>query len=133
MQPALSWRSIATVLGLLGLLGAGCASEVAAPTSPLASIVVTPVVALAIPTTQQFVAVGRDSSGTVMSISPSWSVEAGGGTIDETGLFRAGSAPGAFTSTVKATSGAIWGTASVKVINGAVVSVSISHLERESQ
>jgi len=123
-------RSIATAFSVLG---AACGSEVAAPAGPLASIVVTPVVQLAIPATRQFIAVGRDVDGTALSISPTWSVEAGGGSIDQTGLFTAGPTPGAFTSTVKAASGTIWGTASVKVINGAVVSVSINHLERESQ
>ena len=116
-----------------GLLGAACASDAAGPAGPLASIAVTPVVTLAIPTTQQFVAVGRDANDAVISISPTWSIEAGGGSIDETGLFTASTTPGTFTSTVKAASGRIWGTASVKVINGAVVSVSINHVERESQ
>lgn len=53
--------------------------------------------------TQQFVAVGADSSGNRISgLRFSWSVEAEGGTIDRNGLFTAGSASGSFSDSIKA-------------------------------
>src|SRR5690242_2516240 len=60
----------------------------------LASIVVTPTATLAINATQQFVAVGKDASGTVVPFSPTWSIEKAGGAINATGMFTAGTAPG---------------------------------------
>ncbi len=84
---------------------------------PLATITVTPNPAtLPINTTQQFTAVGRDAGGNVVPITPVWSVTNGGGTIDAaTGLFTAGGATGTFNNTVRATSGTIFGTATVIV------------------
>jgi ice-binding like protein len=92
----------------------------------LATITVTPnPVTLAINTTQLFTAVGKDAFGNVITpFTPTWSVTAGGGTIPAgtTGLtatFTAGGATGTFTNTVKATSGAIFGTATVIVTSPA--------------
>jgi hypothetical protein len=83
---------------------------------PLATITVTPnPVFMAMGATQQFVAVGRDASGNVFIITPVWSVVAGGGTINAAGLFTAGAAAGTFLNTVRATSGAIFGSATVTV------------------
>jgi hypothetical protein len=92
----------------------------------LASIVVTPNATLAINTTQQFVAIGRDVNGMILTVSPTWSIEQGGGAINTTGLFTAGTAPGVFTSTVKASSGSISGTASVTVTVGSVATLVVS-------
>ena len=66
-------------------------------------------------TAQQFVAVGKDASGNVFVITPVWSVVNGGGVIDASGLFTAGAARAHSRNTVKATSGAISGTATVTV------------------
>jgi hypothetical protein len=65
--------------------------------------------------TQQYTAVGKDLGNNVVSITPVWSVAAGGGTINATGLFTAGATGGTFTNTVKATSGLVSGTATVTV------------------
>jgi hypothetical protein len=67
--------------------------------------------------TQQYAAVGTDTHGNVLSITPVWSmIGAGGGTIDaSTGLFTAGSTAATFTNTVRATASSISGTASVTV------------------
>jgi Ice-binding-like len=82
----------------------------------VASITVTPNPAtLAAFSKGQFTAVGKDGLGNVIAIKPVWSVVKGGGTIDATGLFTAGAAPGTFTNTVKATSGTLSGTATVIV------------------
>ena len=84
---------------------------------PLATITVTPTpVFLPQNARQQFTAVGRDASGNVFVMSPLWSVVNGGGVIDaNTGVFTAGAVAGAFVNTVKATSGTIFGTATVTV------------------
>jgi len=71
---------------------------------------------------QQFTAVGNDANGNVVTINPSWSVTAGGGTIPAgtTGLtapFTAGGVTGQFNNTVRATQGAIFGTATVFVVS----------------
>jgi Ice-binding-like len=65
---------------------------------------------------QQFTAVGRDAGGNVIPITPVWTVVNGGGTINAaTGLFTAGAATGTFLNTVRATSGSIFGSATVIV------------------
>lgn len=95
---------------------------------PLATITVTPTpVTLPISATQQFTAVGRDAFGNVVAITPAWSVTAGGGTINATtGLFTAGTTPGAFANTVRATSGTIFGTATVNVTVGPVATITVT-------
>lgn len=89
-------------------------------TGPLATITVTPnPVTMQVNTTQQFTAVGRDAGGNVVAITPVWSVTNGGGTINAgSGLFTAGAAAGTFPNTVRATSGTIFGTATVNVTVG---------------
>jgi Tol biopolymer transport system component len=53
--------------------------------------------------TQQFMAVGADQYGNRISgLSFNWSVENGGGTIDDSGLFTAGDTPGNYGDTVRA-------------------------------
>ena len=95
---------------------------------PLASITVTPNPAtLAIGATQQFTAVGRDANGNVVTIVPVWSVTAGGGTINATtGVFTAGTTSGTFTNTVRATSGTLFGTATVIVTPGALATITVT-------
>ena len=87
---------------------------------PLATITVTPnPVTLQVNTTQQFTAVGRDASGNVVPITPVWTVTNGGGAINSgSGLFTAGGTAGSFPNTVRATSGSIFGTATVNVTVG---------------
>jgi len=84
---------------------------------PLTTITVTPnPVTMPTNTTQQFTAVGRDAGGNIVAITPVWSVTNGGGTINaSTGLFTSGGVSGPFANTVRATSGTIFGTATVNV------------------
>jgi hypothetical protein len=112
-----------------GLFAAACSKD--SPSSPaaagvLASITVTAGTPLAINATQQFVAVGKDSSGNVVTFTPTWSVAASGGTISATGMFTAGTVIGTFANTVKATSGAISGTTSVTVTAGALATMTLT-------
>jgi hypothetical protein len=84
---------------------------------PLATITVTPNPTLLIGATQQFTAVGHDANGNVVAITPVWSTVNPPGTIVAgTGLFTAGNTTGTFPNTVRATSGTIFGTATVTVI-----------------
>lgn len=75
--------------------------------------------------TQQFTAIGRDANGNVIAITPTWSVVNTGGTIGTSGLFTAGLVSGTFTNTVRATSGAISGNATVIVTPGALSSITV--------
>ena len=87
---------------------------------PLASILVTPNPAtLAVGAQQQFTAVGRDAAGNVVAITPVWSTTNPPGTINAaTGLFTAGNTAGTFANSVRATEGAVFGTATVTVTSG---------------
>ena len=42
------------------------------------------------------------AEGSLVEISPEWSILAGGGAVDEKGIFTAGMVPGVFTATVQA-------------------------------
>ncbi|WP_224367308.1 beta strand repeat-containing protein [Hyalangium versicolor] len=96
-------------------------------TSPLASIQVTPSPAtLPINGTEQFTATGKDSAGNTVPVSVTWSVVNGGGSIDASGLFTAGTTPGTFTNTLKATNGTFSGFATVTVQPGALASIEVT-------
>lgn len=94
---------------------------------PLASLVVTPNPdTLIVRASRQFTVVGRDASGNVLSIAAAWSVVAGGGAIDNVGVFTAGSTPGTFTNTVRATSGSLSATATVVVKVGPLATITVT-------
>jgi hypothetical protein len=112
---------------MIGLLASACDRKEIAEPATLASIAVTPnPQTLAAGATQQFTAVGTDSRGATMAITPTWSVAAGGGTISATGLFTAGTAAGTFTNTIRATSGTVSGTATVIVTVGPLASIVVT-------
>ncbi|NOT09638.1 MAG: DUF3494 domain-containing protein, partial [Gemmatimonadales bacterium] len=93
----------------------------------LATIPVTPNPAsLGTGATQQFTAVGTDAFGNVVTIAPTWSIFAGGGTINAAGLFTAGIVAGTYVNTVRATLGAIVGSATVTITTGALATITIS-------
>jgi hypothetical protein len=108
--------------------GIAASATVTVVAGPLATITVTPNPAtMPINGTQQYTAVGKDASGNVVTITPVWSVTAGGGTINATtGLFTAGTTTGTFTNTVKATSGTISGTATAIVTAGPVATITVT-------
>jgi hypothetical protein len=108
-------------------------ATVTVSTSALASITVTPSPqVLAINGTQQFTAVGKDGSGNVVAITPTWSVVASGGAISGTGLFTAGTVSGPFVSTVRACStalcaaGSVSGFATVTVTPGVLATITVT-------
>jgi hypothetical protein len=95
---------------------------------PLATITVTPNPAtLAVGAQRQFTAVGRDAGGNVVAITPVWTTTNPPGTINAaTGLFTAGTTVGSFANGVRATSGAIFGTATVNVTAGPLVRILVT-------
>jgi hypothetical protein len=98
--------------------GISATATVIVTVGPLATITVTPNPTLLVGATQQFTAVGRDGAGNVVTLSPLvWSTVNPPGTINATsGLFTAGNTTGTFANSVRATSGSIFGTATVTVI-----------------
>ncbi len=120
--------SLQLAIALAGVLSACKGDSPAGPAGPavLASITITPDVTLTTNATHQFTAVGKDAAGAEVPISPIWSVVAGGGAVDHDGLFTAGAVAGTFTATVKAVSEGVSGTASVTVIVGTVVTITVS-------
>lgn len=97
--------------------GVSATATVIVTVGPLATITVTPNPTLLVGATQQFTAVGRDASGNIVTIVPVWSTVNPPGTIvAASGLFTAGNTTGTFPNSVRATSGSIFGTATVTVI-----------------
>ena len=90
--------------------------QLAAASQNLTSISVSPSSAsVLVGATQQFTATGLDQNGAPMAVQPTFTwATSGGGTIDATGLFTAGTSAGG-PYTVTATSGAVTGSASVTV------------------
>ncbi|MDO8750658.1 MAG: hypothetical protein Q7K03_05890, partial [Dehalococcoidia bacterium] len=114
------WAGFAGIAASLFLILAACGQA----TPPLATITILPNPSfLAVNTSQQLTATGTDTSGNTVAVSPMWSVEAGGGiteagggTIDSTGLFTAGPVAGTFPNAVRATIGTVSGYATIVVI-----------------
>ncbi len=77
--------------------------------------------------TLNFMAVALDSLGNMVAGTPTWSVVAGGGSINaNTGSFTAGATAGTFTNTVQATIAGVSAFATVIVQPGAVTRVAIA-------
>lgn len=113
-QAAIQFRDPAT--RDWALLGTTQGVPVPPPTPVLTTITVSPSSATLTPgQTRQYTALGYDQNGQSMAFTPTWSVVAGGGTINSNGLFTAGNSGGTFNNTVKASSGAVSGFASVTV------------------
>lgn len=86
---------------------------------PLISLAIKPYISVvAAGSTLPFEAVGYDRYFNEISNPPvTWSVQNGGGTIDSTGVFRAGFILGSFSNTIKATSGSVGANASVSIVD----------------
>lgn len=114
-----------TVKASYGVISGNASVTVTGPIPPIApalwTITVTPAGPDTLPatTTRQFLAVGKDSAGKVVTFLPNWTVVAGGGSISNTGLFTAGTTPGIYLNTVKASWGMIAGYASLTVASTA--------------
>lgn len=107
-----------------GISGVATVSVVA---GPLATITVTPNPDTTVTNgVKQFVAIGRDASGNIVTFVPTWSVTNGGGAIGVSGLFTAGTVAGTYLNTVRATSGTVFGVATETVLAAALASIVIT-------
>lgn len=113
-------------VAVAGVFASACDVHGISAPGTVASITVTPNATLSPTGTQQLVAVGVDADGRVVSISPTWSVAAGGGTISSTGLFTAGNVPGVYANTVVATVGTVSGRATITVIAGPLATITVT-------
>jgi uncharacterized protein (TIGR03382 family) len=73
-----------------------------------------------------FSAAGQDANGNPVTVTPTWAVVHGGGTIAASGVFTAGTAPATFVNTVQAQASGLAATATVIVTAGPVVQVTVS-------
>ncbi len=123
--PRLATR-FAWIFPFAALLMSACEHNPAAP-GVLATLTVTRNPdTLAVGTTRQFTAIGKDANGTPVGVNATWSVTAGGGAISASGLFAAGTAPGTFANTITATIGSISGKATVTVLAGPVATITVT-------
>jgi Ice-binding-like len=119
-------RAIAA-LAIAGILVTACDVHGISQPGTLSSLSISPnPQSLAVNGTQQFSAVATDFSGAHVSVTPTWSVVAGGGTISSSGLFTAGTTPQTYANTVMATSGGLSGTATVIVTAGQVATMIVT-------
>ena len=99
-------RIIGIVLALvLVAISVPLATALAHETLPLDHVVISPANAtVALGGMQQFTASGQDSHNTTLTrVTYTWAVVAGGGTINNKGLFTTGNATGTFINTIKVT------------------------------
>ena len=114
-------------LATLALVAAGCDVHGVSEPGTLASLSISPnPQTLAVNGTQQFTVIGRDFSGAIVDVTPTWSVAAGGGAISNSGLFTAGTVAQTFANTVTATSGGQTVTATVTVTPGPVAAIIVT-------
>ena len=118
---------VLVAVALAGVITAACDVHGVSAPGTLTSITVTPNATLVAGTTQQMAAVGYDADGRVIAIAPTWSVIASGGAVNPTtGLFTAGTVPGLFPNTVRATVGGVSANASITVIPGALATIVVT-------
>src|SRR5947209_19782972 len=98
-RPRRAARVIAAV-AFTGRFVAACDVHGTSEPGSLSSMTISPnPKTMAINGTQQFSALGTDFSGAAVTITPVWSVVAGGGSISASGLFTAGTSPQTYTNT----------------------------------
>ena len=117
---------LTVIVPFAALVAVACEHSPSAPGVPATITVTRNPDTLAVTTSKQFVAVARDADGNAVGINPTWSVAAGGGTINGSGLFTAAAAIGTFTNTVKASYGSLSGTASVTVVAGPLATITVT-------
>ncbi len=93
----------------------------------LATIEVSPATGTFAPGAQTtFTAVGKDASGNIVPVSPTWSTTAGGSIHPQSGAWTAGTVAGSFPGSVVASQAGVNGTASVVIEPGPVAAVTVS-------
>ncbi|TVP46316.1 MAG: DUF3494 domain-containing protein [Gemmatimonadales bacterium] len=129
--PAIRWIVAAALMTVTAV-----ACDVHSPVGPgeIASMTLTPAqTTMGISSTQQLVARAFDAEGKEISISGSganssaqWDMVNGGGTVDGAGMFRAGTAIGTFTNTVRVSMGGKEAFASFTVVAGPAAAIVVT-------
>jgi hypothetical protein len=70
--------------------------------------------------------VGKDAGGNIVPFSPTWSIVAGGGTINQSGMFTANGTVGTYSRTVQVGSNGIIAFATVQLTAGPLAKVTVS-------
>jgi hypothetical protein len=112
---------VATVGGITGR------TSVTVTPGALASIsIVNAPFTLAVGTSQTIVAVGKDAGGNVVAFTPTWTIVAGGGTLNQAGLLTAGAAIGTFTKTIQASGSGITALGTLTVTAGPLATIVVA-------
>jgi hypothetical protein len=127
LAPGLRAIRVLGAVAIVGLGASGCDVHGVSAPGTLTTLVISPnPQTLSVGATQQFTLVGKDFSGALVSVTPTWSVAAGGGTISPAGVFTAGTVPGTFANTVQATSDGVSATATVTVVAGPLATITVT-------
>jgi hypothetical protein len=106
---------------------AGCGNRMdTEPIVPSAIVITSPSGTTPVAGTIQFSATVTDANGHPITVTPTWSVVNGGGTITSDGIFTAGDSAGTFTNTVVATVGSVSSASTVTVTAGALASITVT-------
>src|SRR5687767_13924470 len=115
------------ITAFAAVVAAGCDVHGVSEPGTLASLSISPnPQTIAVNGTQQFTVIGRDFSGAIVEVTPTWSVAAGGGAIGTSGLFTAGTVAQTFSNTITATSGGQTVTATVIVTPGPLAAIAVT-------
>ncbi|HVS60510.1 MAG TPA: ice-binding family protein, partial [Gemmatimonadaceae bacterium] len=125
LAPRARIARVIVAVAFAGLFTAACKGTT--DFRPVTSLTISPTSAtVPVNGTQQFTVVAKDADGRVLSVTPTWSLVAGGGTLSSTGLFTAGTTTGTFTNTVRVTCSGITATATVIVGPGALLTITVT-------
>jgi hypothetical protein len=116
----------ASALFIVATAGACGSNSDTAPIVAAAIAITAPNGAIPVDGTMQFAAVVTDANGNTITVTPTWTLVNGGGTITTGGLFTAGDSVGTFTNTIVATIGSISSASTVIVSAGALASIAVA-------
>jgi len=105
----------------------GCGNRMdTEPIVPSAIIITSPSGTTPVAGTIQFSAIVTDANGHTITVTPTWSIANGGGTITADGVFTAGDSAGTFTNTVVAAVGSVSSASTVTVTAGALANITVT-------
>ncbi|AKJ02076.1 Putative immunogloblin [Archangium gephyra] len=113
------------VMAQLGSLSA--TANVTVTPGALATLSLSPASAeVAVTGTKQFSVVGADTCGNALTPAVSWEVVSGGGSVNGTGLFTAGTTAGSYADTLRVSASGVSASASLTVLPGPLASLSVT-------
>ena len=111
----------------MAALFTGCGNRMdTEPIVPSAIVITSPSGTTPVAGTIQFSATVTDANGHPITVTPTWSIANGGGTITADGIFTAGDSAGTFVNTVVATVGSVSSASTVTVTAGALASITVT-------